>query len=110
LRTLLFLLERYPQKWIEPLKNLLLKIKKKVEVTKEHKQTALSIRQRNPLHKTYDQLIVQGLRSNPAAPVWLRRGDYAGVQETSEVCHGWAVVNLRFNLRVCFFTHTPAYP
>lgn len=66
LRTLLFLLERYPQKWIEPLKNLLLKIKKKVEVAKEHKQTVLSVRQRNLFHKAYDQLIAQGLRSNPA--------------------------------------------
>ena len=54
LRTLLFLLERYPQKWIEPLKDLLLKIKKKVDVAKEHKETALSIGQRNLFHNAYD--------------------------------------------------------
>jgi transposase len=66
LRTLLFLLERYPQKWVEPLKYLLLKIKAKVDATKEHKKTALSVRQRNLFHKAYDQLIAQGLRSNPA--------------------------------------------
>lgn len=65
LRTLLFLLERYPQKWIEPLKNLLLKIKAKVEAAKAKMQTALSIRQRNYYTQAYDQLIAQGLRANP---------------------------------------------
>ena len=65
LRTLLFLLERYPQKWIEPLKDLLLKIKTKVEAAKEKGQTSLSVRQRNLFHKAYDQLIAQGLRANP---------------------------------------------
>jgi len=65
LRTLLFLLERYPQKWIEPLKDLLLKIKTKVETAKEKMQTALSVRQRNLFNKAYDQLIAQGLRANP---------------------------------------------
>lgn len=66
LRTLLFLLERYPQKWIEPLKDLLLKIKAKVEAAKEKMQTVLSARQRNSFSKAYDQLIAQGLRANPA--------------------------------------------
>lgn len=73
LRTLLFLLERYPQKWIEPLKDLLIKIKGKVEAAKERcpepvegkKQTALSVRQINSFHGVYDQLIAQGLRANP---------------------------------------------
>ena len=65
LRTLLFLLERYPQKWIEPLKDLLLKIKTKVEAAKETMQTALSLRQRNLFNTAYDQLIAQGLRANP---------------------------------------------
>ncbi len=65
LRTLLFLLERYPQKWIEPLKDLLLKIKAKVETAKEKKQIALSVRQRNLFNQAYDQLIAQGLRANP---------------------------------------------
>jgi transposase len=65
LRTLIFLLERYPQKWIEPLKDLLLKIKTKVEAAKEKGQTSLSVRQRNLFHKAYDQLITQGLRANP---------------------------------------------
>jgi len=65
LRTLIFLLERYPQRWIEPLKELLLKIKTKVETAKEKIQTALSVRQRNLFHTAYDQLIAQGLRANP---------------------------------------------
>jgi transposase len=65
LRTLLFLLERYPQKWMEPLQDLLLKIKAKVEAAKEKKQTSLSARQRNLFNQAYDQLIAQGLRANP---------------------------------------------
>ncbi len=65
LRTLIFLLERYPQKWIEPLKDLLLKIKTKVKAAKEKQQISLSARQRNFFHKAYDQLIAQGLRANP---------------------------------------------
>ena len=65
LRTLLFLWERYPQKWIQPLKDLLLKIKAKVEAAKAKMQIALSIRQRKSFNRTYDQLIVQGLRANP---------------------------------------------
>ena len=65
LRTLLFLLERYPQKWIEPLKDLLLNIKAKVEKAKEKQQTALTARQTNHYAQAYDQLIVQGLRANP---------------------------------------------
>jgi transposase len=65
LRTLLFLLERYPQKWIEPLKDLLLKIKAKVDAAKERKQTALSARQRNAFNQAYDRLITHGLRANP---------------------------------------------
>ena len=65
LRTLLFLLERYPQKWLQPLMDLLLTIKKKVETAKQNLQTALSVRQRNFFNRKYDQLIKQGLRANP---------------------------------------------
>ncbi len=64
LRTLLFLRKRYPQKWIEPLKDLLLKIKARVEAAKEKIQTDLSTRQRNLFHQAYDQLLAQGLRAN----------------------------------------------
>ena len=43
LRTLLFLLERYPQKWVQDLLELLLKIKEKVEAVKRKAETALSV-------------------------------------------------------------------
>lgn len=65
LRTLLFLLERYPQKWMKPWTDLLLNIKKKVEIAKENLQTTLRVRQRNHFNKAYDLLIAQGLRANP---------------------------------------------
>jgi transposase len=65
LRTLLFLLERYPQKWVQELHDLLLTIKEKVEAAKEKMQTALSFRQTNAFSKEYDLLIAKGLRANP---------------------------------------------
>ena len=49
-----------------------------MEVAKEHKQTTLSVRQRNLFHKAYDQLIAQGLRSNPAANEKNRRSGQRG--------------------------------
>ena len=65
LRSLLFLLERYPQKWVQDLLELLLKIKAKVEATKRKAKTALSVRQANAFSKTYDELLRKGLRANP---------------------------------------------
>jgi transposase len=65
LRTLLFLLERYPQKWVQDLIELLSKIKEKVEAVKRKTETALSIRQTNAFSKTYDELVRKGLRANP---------------------------------------------
>jgi transposase len=65
LRVLLFLQERYPQKWIEPLIALLLKIKKKVETVQRDQQTELSERQKAIYFAQYDKLIQQGLRANP---------------------------------------------
>lgn len=78
LRTLLFLLERYPQKWIEPLKDLLLKVKAKVEAAKANMQTVLSVQQRNQFSETYDQLIAQGLRANPAPKADTRKPGQRG--------------------------------
>ena len=66
LRVLLFLQERYPQKWIEPLMALLLEIKKKVETAQRKNQTELSARKKAGYFDQYDQLIQQGLRANPA--------------------------------------------
>jgi transposase len=65
LRVLLFLQERYPQKWIEPLIALLLKIKKKVQKVQRDHQTQLSERQQAIYFAQYDKLIQHGLRANP---------------------------------------------
>ncbi|HJS19995.1 MAG TPA: IS66 family transposase, partial [Anaerolineales bacterium] len=65
LRSLLFLLERYPQKWVQDLLELLLKIKAKVEALKRKAKTALSVRQANAFSITYDELVKKGLRANP---------------------------------------------
>ena len=73
LRGLLFLQERYPQKWIEPLIALLLKIKQKVEVAQKKDETRLSKRQEVVFSTQYDRLIQRGLRANPAPPTTARR-------------------------------------
>lgn len=73
LRVLLFLQERYPQKWIEPLIALLLKIKQKVERAQKKNETRLSKRQEAVFSTQYDRLIQQGLRANPAPPTTDRR-------------------------------------
>jgi len=65
LRTLLFLLERYPQKWVQELIDLLTSIKEKVGVVREKMQTALSVRQANVFNRRYDELVTKGLRANP---------------------------------------------
>jgi transposase len=87
LRTLLFLLERYPQKWIEPLKDLLVKIKTKVDTAKEKMQTALSVRQRNLFNTAYDQLIAQGLRANPPPKEKNRNLGQRGRLKQSPACN-----------------------
>lgn len=66
LRALLFLLERYPQKWVQDLIELLSKIKEKVEALKRKAKTGLSVRQANAFSTAYDELIKKGLRANPA--------------------------------------------
>ena len=73
LRSWLFLLERYPQKWIAPFKDLLLQIQAKVEAAQAKRQTALSTWQRHRFYQTYDQLIAQGLRANPPPSAKSRR-------------------------------------
>ena len=65
LRALLFLLERYPQKWMQDLIDLLSKIKEKVEALKRKTKTAVSGRQANAFTKAYDELVKKGLRANP---------------------------------------------
>lgn len=65
LRTWLFLLERYPQKWVQEFYDLLLTIKEKVEAARANMQSVLSRRQTNAFNKDYDKLIAKGLRANP---------------------------------------------
>lgn len=65
LRTLLFLWERYPQKWVQALIELLSKIKAKVEAVKRKAKTTLSVRQTNAFSQAYDELVKKGLRANP---------------------------------------------
>lgn len=67
LRTLLFLLERYPQKWVQDLIELLVKIKEKVEAVKRKAGTALRLRQTNAFSQAYDELVKKGLRANPSS-------------------------------------------
>lgn len=67
LRSLLFLLERYPQKWVQNLIELLSKIKEKVDAGKRKAKTALSSRQANAFSQAYDELVRKGLRANPPA-------------------------------------------
>ena len=78
LRTLLFLLERYPQKWVRELMDLLLTIKEKVEAGKKRMQTALSARQTNAFRKKYDELVTKGLRANPPLKETTRRPGQRG--------------------------------
>jgi transposase len=68
LRSLLFLLERYPQKWVQDLIDLLSKIQAKVEAVKRKAKTALSVRQANAFSHAYDELVKKGLRVNPPSP------------------------------------------
>jgi transposase len=70
---LLFLLERYPQKWVQELSDLLLTLKEKVEAAKAQTPTALRVRQANAFNKEYDQLVANGLRANPPPPAKNRK-------------------------------------
>ena len=78
LRTLLFLLERYPQKWVQELSDLLITIKEKVEAARAKTQTALSVRQTNAFNKEYDKLVAKGLRANPPPPAKNRKPGQRG--------------------------------
>lgn len=65
LRSLLFLLERYPQKWVQDLIDLLSKIKEKVDACNRKAETGLRVRQTNAFSQAYDELVKKGLRANP---------------------------------------------
>ena len=64
LRRLKFLEERYPQKWVGPMADLLVAIKKAVEKAQEASKTCLSRKTLIDFEKEYDRLVKQGLRVN----------------------------------------------
>jgi len=62
LRRLKFLEERYPQKWVTSMADLLVAIKEAVEKAKAASRTCLSRRKLNGFEREYDRLVKQGLR------------------------------------------------
>ena len=64
LRRLKFLEERYPQKWVSPMADLLVTIKKAVDKAKADTRTCLSRRKLIDFEREYDRLVKQGLRIN----------------------------------------------
>lgn len=64
LRRLKFLEERYSQKWVKPMADLLVEIKKAVEKAKTTSRTCLSRKKLIDFESEYDRLVKQGLRIN----------------------------------------------
>jgi len=69
LRSLDFLEERYPQKWVTELKELLLEIKATVEQAKERLKTKLSSVTIKQFTARYDAILRKGFRTNPPLKV-----------------------------------------
>lgn len=65
LRKLNFLLERYPQDWVEPMADHLITIKEMVDQAKEKKAISLTEKQLADFSKEYDRLVEEGLKANP---------------------------------------------
>ena len=65
LRRLIFLEERYPQEWVRPTIDLLLKIKETVDQAKKNKETELTEMQLSDFEKEFDRLVGVGLKANP---------------------------------------------
>ena len=66
LRSLEFLLERYPQGWVKKLKDLLLEIKAAVEKALSKAKTRLSAKTLANFSSRYDALLKQGFKLNPS--------------------------------------------
>ena len=64
LRRLKFLEERYPQKWVNPMADLLVSIKEAVDKAKAEARTRLSRKKWMQFEGEYDRLVKQGLRIN----------------------------------------------
>ena len=69
LRSLEFLLERYPQGWVKKLKELLLEIKATVEKAITKAKTRLSAKTLANFSSRYDALLKQGFKLNPSPVV-----------------------------------------
>lgn len=65
LRELLFLLERHPQPWMEPLVQLLLEVKAQVATARQAGQTALPPAQIADFEQRYRNHLAQGFEANP---------------------------------------------
>lgn len=65
LRSLEFLLERYPQAWVKKLKELLLEIKAAVEKAGSKGRTRLAANTLANFSSRYDALLKQGFKQNP---------------------------------------------
>jgi len=63
-RRLKFLEERYPQKWVSQMADLLVAIKEAVEKAQAASKTCLSRKKLIGFEKEYDRLVKQGLRAN----------------------------------------------
>jgi len=64
-RELVFLIERYCQKWARDFLALLLNMKEKVDTAKSQGQRSLSDLQLAAFEQVYDQIIERGVRANP---------------------------------------------
>ncbi len=64
LRRLKFLEERYPQKWVSPMADLLVTIKEEVDKAKATSRTSLTRKKLVDFEREYDRLVKQGLRIN----------------------------------------------
>jgi transposase len=68
LRSLEFLLERYPQAWVKKLKDLLLEIHAAVEKAVSRAKTRLPAKRLEDFATRYDVILKQGFKQNPSPP------------------------------------------
>jgi transposase len=64
-RELVFLIERYSQKWATNFLSLLLNMKEKVDTAKSQGQVSLSALQLAAFEQVYDYIVERGMRANP---------------------------------------------
>ena len=68
LRELIFIHERYEQEWAEKMIELLIEIKKAIEMVLDQDEDTLSDTQVGDFERRYDRLIKRGLKTNPPPP------------------------------------------